>query len=200
MDTKLKLAVFASHGGSNLQSIIDASAQVDYPAEVVVVVTNNSSAYALKRAEEAGIPTIVWQKKQYPDRNAFVEFILNELDRYAVDLICLAGYMKLIPAEVVDRYKIINIHPALLPKFGGKGMYGIHVHEAVLEAGETESGVTIHEVNNKYDEGRILAQCKVAVEPQDTPESLQKRVLKYEHKLYPETIAKIAKGEISLDG
>ena len=199
MTDKLKLAVFASHGGSNLQSIIDASRDPDFPAEVALVVSNNLKAFALTRAGKAGIPTVVWQKKKFADAKAYVDFILEKLREHGIDLICLAGYMKLIPSELIRRYRIINIHPALLPKYGGKGMYGIHVHEAVLEAGEDETGVTIHQVNEKYDQGKILNSCQVAVSPDDNPESLQKKVLEFEHKLYPETIAKIAKGEITLD-
>jgi phosphoribosylglycinamide formyltransferase 1 len=199
MTDKLKLAVFASHGGSNLQSIIDASRDPDFPAEVALVVSNNLKAFALTRAGKAGIPTVVWQKKKFADAKAYVDFILEKLREHGIDLICLAGYMKLIPSELIRQYRIINIHPALLPKYGGKGMYGIHVHEAVLEAGEDETGVTIHQVNEKYDQGKILNSCQVAVSPDDNPESLQKKVLEFEHKLYPETIAKIAKGEITLD-
>jgi phosphoribosylglycinamide formyltransferase-1 len=141
----------------------------------------------------------VWQKKKLADAKAYVDFILEKLREHGIDLICLAGYMKLIPSELIRQYRIINIHPALLPKYGGKGMYGIHVHEAVLEAGEDATGVTIHQVNEKYDQGKILNSCQVAVSPDDNPESLQKKVLEFEHKLYPETIAKIAKGEITLD-
>ncbi|MBD3381103.1 MAG: phosphoribosylglycinamide formyltransferase [candidate division Zixibacteria bacterium] len=199
MTDKLKLAVFASHGGSNLQSIIDASRDPDFPAEVALVVSNNLKAFALTRAGKAGIPTVVWQKKKFADAKAYVDFILEKLREHGIDLICLAGYMKLIPSELIRQYRIINIHPALLPKYGGKGMYGIHVHEAVLEAGEDATGVTIHQVNEKYDQGKILNSCQVAVSPDDNPESLQKKVLEFEHKLYPETIAKIAKGEITLD-
>lgn len=199
MTDKLKLAVFASHGGSNLQSILDASHDPGFPAEVALVVSNNAKAYALKRAEKEDVPTILWQKKKFADQKAYVDFILAKLREHKIDLICLAGYMKLIPSELINHYRIINIHPALLPKYGGKGMYGIHVHEAVLEAGEDETGVTIHQVNEIYDQGKILNRCRVAVASDDDPESLQKRVLEFEHKLYPETIAKIAKGEITLD-
>lgn len=200
MPEKLKLAVFASHGGTDLQSIIDACQDPDYPAEIAVVVSNNANAFAVERASRAGIPVIIWQIKKFDDEKAYSDFMMEILKKYKVGLICLAGYMKLIPAEIVETYKIINIHPALLPKYGGKGMYGMHVHEAVLEAGEEVSGATVHLVNEIYDDGRILAQNEVPVEKDDSPESLQKRVLEIEHQLYPETIAKIAKGEIKLNG
>jgi phosphoribosylglycinamide formyltransferase-1 len=200
MLSKLRLAVFASHGGSNFQSIIDAAQNPDFPAVIMVLVSNNKKAYAVERANNAGIPVLIWQKKDFENDRGYSEFMLEKLNEYKVDLICLAGYMKLIPDEIVKNFKIINIHPALLPQYGGKGMYGIHVHEAVLAAKEEESGVTVHQVNEIYDNGKILAQTRVKVLPSDTPETLQKRVLEYEHKIYPETIARIAKGEICLDG
>ncbi|MBD3216805.1 MAG: phosphoribosylglycinamide formyltransferase [candidate division Zixibacteria bacterium] len=200
MAEKLKLAVFASHGGTDLQSIIDAAQDEDYPAGIVLMVSNNKNAFAVQRAKNARIPTVIWQKKKFDDDKAYAEYMTNLLNEYEVDLICLAGYMKLIPVEIVRNFKIINIHPALLPKYGGKGMYGMHVHEAVLEAGERISGATVHQVNEKYDEGKILAQWEVPVKEDDNPETLQKRVLETEHKLYPDTIAKIARGEIELNG
>ncbi len=200
MAEKLKLAVFASHGGTDLQSIIDAAEDEDYPARIVLMVSNNKNAFALQRAKNASIPTVIWQKKKFDDDKDYTEYMTNLLKEYEVDLICLAGYMKMIPAEIVRNFRIINIHPALLPKYGGKGMYGMRVHEAVLEAGERISGATVHQVNEKYDEGKILAQWEVPVKEDDNPETLQKRVLEKEHKLYPDTIAKIARGEIELNG
>jgi phosphoribosylglycinamide formyltransferase-1 len=200
MVEKLRLAVFASHGGTDLQSIIDATEDEDYPARIVLMVSNNKNAFAVQRAKNANIPTVIWQKKKFDDDKAYAEYMASLLKEYEVDLICLAGYMKLIPRKIVRNFRIINIHPALLPKYGGKGMYGMHVHEAVLEAGERISGATVHQVNEKYDEGKILAQWEVPVKEDDNPETLQKRVLETEHKLYPDTIAKIARGEIELNG
>ncbi len=197
-ENKLKLAVFASHGGTDLQSIIDATDDPGYPAEIVLMVSNNKKAFAVERAKNAGIPVVIWQKKQFDSDREYADFMMETLKAYEVELICLAGYMKLIPAEVVRKFNIINIHPALLPKYGGKGMYGMHVHEAVIDAGETRSGATVHAVNEVYDDGAILAQQEVPVLPDDNPETLQKRVLETEHKLYSQTIAKIAKGEIKL--
>ena len=198
MSTNYKLAVFASHSGSDLQSIIDASLTPGYPAEIVVVVGNNKKAFALERAGNAEIPTILWQRKNFESDEDYADFMYQKLREFNVDLICLAGYMKLIPAKIVRDFTIINIHPALLPKYGGQGMYGLHVHEAVIAAGEKETGVTVHMVNELYDDGRILAQEIVPVVPDDTPEVLQQRVLDVEHRFYPETIAKIARGEIKL--
>lgn len=200
MEKKLKLAVFASHGGTDLQSIIDATGEPGYPAEIAVMVSNNKKAFALERAQKAEIPTILWQRKKFDDEDSYADFMIDTLRKYGVELICLAGYMKLIPIKIVRAFKIINIHPALLPKYGGKGMYGLHVHEAVIAAGDSTTGVTVHEVNEIYDNGKILAQTEVEVKSDDTPEVLQKRVLEVEHKIYPQTIAKIARGEISLDG
>jgi phosphoribosylglycinamide formyltransferase-1 len=200
MEKKLKLAVFASHGGTDLQSIIDATGQPDYPAEIAVMISNNKKAFAVERAQKAGIPTVIWQRKLYEDDDSYADFMIDTLNEYGVELICLAGYMKLLPAKIVRAYKIINIHPALLPKYGGQGMYGLHVHEAVIAAGDSVTGVTVHQVNEIYDNGKILAQTRVEVMPSDTPEILQKRVLEIEHIFYPQTIAKIARGEINLDG
>jgi len=199
MSSKLKLAVFASHGGTDLQSIIDATVDQDYPAEIVMMASNNKKSFALERAQKVGIPTILWQIKKFDDENAYANFMLDKLREYKVDFICLAGYMKLIPVEIVKQYAIINIHPAMLPKYGGKGMYGLHVHQAVIEAGEQKTGVTVHQVDEIYDHGKILSQEEVDVLPTDTPETLQKRVLEVEHRLYPDTIARIARGEIKLN-
>lgn len=199
MSEKLIIAVFASHSGTDLQSIIDATQTSDYPAEIAVVFSNNKKSYALERARKANIPTNLWQRKNFESDEDYTEFAFQKLVELKVDLICLAGYMKLIPAKIVGKFKILNIHPALLPKYGGQGMYGLHVHQAVISAGEKITGVTVHEVNEVYDDGRILAQEEVPVLANDTPEILQKRVLIIEHKFYPATIAKIARGEIKLN-
>lgn len=201
MPTPLRIAVFASHGGSNLQSLIDACAGGRIGGRLVLVVSNNRRAFALERAKNAGIETLVISDRHFDTAGEYGRTLLEQLQSRGVELICLAGYMKMIPHELFAAYrnKIINVHPALLPKFGGQGMYGIHVHEAVIEARETESGATIHIVDEDYDHGRVIAQQRVAVLPGDTPETLQARVLKVEHQLYPETVAKIAAGEIILE-
>ncbi len=201
MGESLRIAAFASHGGSNLQSLIDACQSGQIAGEIVVVISNNRKAYALARARLAKIDALHLSEKSFASRAAFVESLTAELKGRGVNLICLAGYMKFMPPEIIAHVhsRVLNIHPALLPKYGGKGMYGLHVHEAVLAAGESEPGVTVHLVDNLYDHGRILGQTKVAVEPGDTPESLQARVLKSEHRFYPEVVAKIASGEIELE-
>jgi phosphoribosylglycinamide formyltransferase-1 len=201
MTEKLRIASFASHGGSNLQTLIDGCVSGQIAGEIVLVVSNNRKAYALERAQKHGIETLVTSDRDFDTEDAYARELLQHLVTRRVKMICLAGYMKKLPNEVIRafRNRILNIHPALLPKFGGKGMFGIHVHEAVLAAGDKETGVTIHLVDEVYDNGRIISQRKVPVNPDDTPESLQQRVLEIEHQLYPETVARIASGELRLE-
>jgi phosphoribosylglycinamide formyltransferase 1 len=201
MTGKLRIAVFASHGGSNLQALIDACESGAINGTIALVFSNNRKAYALERAANHDIETLVVSERDFDSVEAYSDEIQQQFASRRIDLICLAGYMKKIPDRLIRGYhhRIVNIHPALLPKFGGKGMYGIHVHEAVLAAGEKETGVTIHLVDEVYDNGRILAQRRLAVLPDDTPETLQQRVLEIEHQLYPETVARIASGELHLE-
>jgi phosphoribosylglycinamide formyltransferase 1 len=196
----LHLGFLASHGGSNMQAIIDACKQGSLDATPCVVVSNNSESTALHRARKAGIPAYHISAATHPGTAEDRE-ILRVLRRHGVDTVILAGYMKQIGPQILAAYRgrILNIHPALLPKFGGRGMYGKRVHEAVLNAGETVTGVTIHVVDDLYDHGRILAQCDVLVREGDTADSLAERVLREEHRLYPETLRRIAAGEIVLD-
>jgi len=191
---RLRLGVLASGGGSNLQSIIDRSLDGTLSADVVVVISNNSSARALDRARKNGIDALHISSATENSPDAVDSRITREFAGRNVDLVVLAGYMKKIGPLLLQAFKgrIINIHPALLPKFGGKGMYGMHVHNAVITAGEKESGPTVHMVDDKYDHGTILAQVKVPVIEDDTPESLQKRVLAEEHRIMPDTIQYIA--------
>jgi phosphoribosylglycinamide formyltransferase-1 len=195
---KLKLGFLASHGGSNMQSIIDACKSGKINAMPVVVISNNSNSMALERAKNEGIPSYHISQKKYPDPDSLDKAIIDVLEKYEVDLVILAGYMKKLGNKVIQRFKgkILNIHPALLPKYGGEGMYGRFVHEAVIKNKEKESGCTVHIVDEVYDHGRILGQAKVPVLPDDTPETLAARVLEQEHLLYPSIIGKIASGEI----
>jgi phosphoribosylglycinamide formyltransferase-1 len=197
---KLKIGVLASHGGSNLQAIIDSCEASRIPAEVVVVISNNGQAGALARARKHKIDAIHLSNKHYPNDEDLDDAIVRELKEHQVDLVCLAGYMKKRGRAFLQAFnnRILNIHPALLPKFGGSGFYGMRVHEAVLAAGEKESGATVHLVDERYDHGLILAQRRVPVLPDDTPETLAARVLVEEHKIYAEVIGKIALGEIKL--
>jgi phosphoribosylglycinamide formyltransferase 1 len=198
---KLRLGFLASHGGSNMQAIIDACKDGRLHAEPAAVISNNSESTALERARREGIPGFHLSSATHPDPAELDAAILRVLEERGVDLVVLAGYMKLLGPKSLERYRgrILNIHPALLPKFGGKGLYGIKVHEAVLAAGETVTGVTIHLVDERYDHGPTVAQREVPVMDGDTPESLAARVLEQEHRLFPETLEKIARGEIDLD-
>ena len=191
---RLKIGVLASGGGTNLQSIIDKCLDGTLSADVVVVISNNSKAGALERAHKHGIDTVHVSSVTEGSQEAVDRKITEEMISYSVDLVVLAGYMKKIGPVLLKTYedKILNIHPALLPKFGGKDMYGMLVHEAVVDAGEKESGATVHIVDGKYDHGKILEQKRVPVFPDDTPETLRKRVLVEEQELFPKTLQKMA--------
>ncbi len=190
-----KLAVFISGTGTNLQALIDARKKGKLTAEIALVVSSSPQTGGLSRAKNADIPTFIFEEKKYPSQPVATTALLDKLKEHMIDYIANAGYLKLIAPEIIAAYpdKIINIHPALLPKYGGKGMYGIRVHEAVIAAHEKESGVTFHLVDEKYDHGRILKQIKVPVYEDDTPELLQQRILKEEHKHYPIVINNLIK-------
>ena len=196
----MNIAVFASHGGSDLQAIIDGCKNKEIKADVSVVISNNGDSMALQRAEKEKIDAYHLSVKTEGTEELLAKKILDVLDKYHIDMIFLAGYMKLLPVSVLEKYanRIFNIHPALLPKFGGKGMYGINVHNAVISAGETETGVTIHRVSAEYDSGEIVAQTKVPVLENDTAELLADRVLQREHEFLVEVISDIANGKIKL--
>jgi len=197
---KLKLGFMASHGGSNMQAIVDACRDGRLQAEPLVVISNNHDSQALERAKKAGIPAFHLNAKTHPDPDLLDDSIVEKLKEYGVELVILAGYMRKVGNSMLDAYKnrIINIHPALLPKHGGNGMYGMRVHEAVIAAGEIETGITVHLVNEDYDEGSIIAQCRVPVMPSDTPQTLAVRVLAREHQFFVETLIQIASGAINL--
>jgi len=197
---KLKLGILASHGGSNAQAIMDNARAGTINAEVAVVISNNANATVLERAAAAGVPTEIVNAVRYPGEGEEDRALVDTLRRHGVELVVLAGYMKKLGPAILDAFRgrIVNIHPALLPKHGGKGKYGIHVHESVIASGDTETGVSVHVVDEQYDHGRILGQTRLPVEPGDTPETLQERVLAVEHRFYSEIIGKIASGEITL--
>lgn len=196
----LYLGFLASHSGSNFQAIVNAIKRGDLNANPCVLVSNNSNAFVIERAKREGIPYYHLSSKQFPDENELDQKILETLIKHNVDTVVLAGYMKKVGRRVLSYFhnRVLNIHPALLPKFGGKGMFGRYVHEAVIKSGEKESGCTVHLVDENYDQGKILAQVKVPVFPNDTPESLAERILVEEHSLYPKILQKIANGEIKL--
>ena len=197
----LNIAVFGSGRGSNFGSILNAIEAGTLPEiRIACVVSNNSAAGILDIARSRALPALHLSRKQFGTDDEFASRLLSLLEQHNVGLILLAGYMKLVPSRVIERYRnrILNIHPALLPKFGGPGMYGMRVHTAVIAAGERESGATIHLVDEEYDRGPILLQKHVPVRPGDTPEALAARVLAVEHELYPEALRRIAEGEILL--
>ncbi len=192
----LRAAVFASGGGSNLQCLLDVerSAPDETPWRIVLVVSDRESAGALGRAAEAGVTTRVIPVSRR-DPTEVADETVDVLTDAAVDVVFLAGYLRLVPAPVVARWRrrILNVHPALLPSFGGKGMWGRHVHEAVLASGARVTGPTVHFVDEEYDEGTILAQWPVPVKAGDTPDLLAKRVLEAEHRLYPAAAAHLCR-------
>ncbi len=186
----LRLGVLVSGSGTNLQSMIDAVENGALKSQIVCVISNKEAAYGLERARKHQIPAYFINPKE----EGYDKKLLETLKKEQVELVVLAGYLKILNQELIHAYskRIINIHPSLLPKFGGKGFYGLHVHEAVIEAGEKESGATVHYVDAGIDTGQILIQKKVAVEIDDTPESLQKKILnQIEHKILVEAIQKL---------
>jgi len=197
---EMKIGFLASHNGSNMQATIDAHKSGELQALPAVVISNNGDSRALGRASKEGIPSYHISNRTHPKPGELDQAILDRMLEHDVDLIILAGYMKKLGPRTLARFsgRILNIHPALLPRFGGKGMYGIHVHEAVIAAGETETGVTIHAVDAEYDTGPIIAQARVPVDPKDTAESLAARVLQREHTFFPEILQRIVTGEIEL--
>ncbi|MDD4494611.1 MAG: phosphoribosylglycinamide formyltransferase [Eubacteriales bacterium] len=196
----LKIAVFASHNGSDLQAIIDACRTGAIKATVCAVVSNNADSLALQRARNSGIDHFHVSVKKYVDDDTVNNEILKILDSHDIDMIFLAGYLKKIGVDVLRKYhnRIFNIHPALLPKYGGKGMYGMNVHHAVINTKDTISGITVHRVNEEYDEGEIVAQTTVTVAQNETAESLAEKILHREHTFIIEVINKIIDGSILL--
>lgn len=190
----MNIAVFLSGTGSNFLSIARAAQDGKINVRIVLVISNREEAKGLRHAEGMGIPTTVFDRSKWADGNAFGQEMLKTLNSFNVEFIVLAGYLKKIPPLVIRAFskKIVNIHPALLPEFGGKGMFGMNVHRAVIEAGEAETGVTIHYVDEIYDNGEIIDQRRVAVLKNDSPESLAARVLKVEHEFYPEVLGRLA--------
>lgn len=198
----LRLAVFASGGGSNFKAILDAVANETLPATVVLLVSNKPGAGALAHARSYGVPTAVLDPSAFTSDEAYTEALQDALDAHCVTFIALAGYLRRIPSAVVRAYRgrMLNIHPALLPAFGGQGMYGRRVHEAVLASGVRWTGVTVHLVDEDYDTGPIVLQQPVPVQPGDTPDTLAARVLVEEHRLYPEALRLFAEDRVTVEG
>jgi phosphoribosylglycinamide formyltransferase-1 len=198
----LRIGVLASHEGTTLQAILDACATGQIFAQVVTVISNNGSSGALRRARAAGVGAVHLSGKTHPEAGALDAAIVAALDAARTEVVMLAGYMKKLEPGLLRHFRgrILNTHPALLPKFGGHGMYGLHVHEAVLRAGETESGPSVHLVDAEYDTGRVLEQARVPVEASDTPESLAARVQERERRLVVSVLGSIASGALVLEG
>ncbi len=180
-----KIALFVSGSGTNAENIISYFAD-SKNIKVDSLWSNKRDAFALKRAEKWGVPTFIFNRRQFYETNE----IIDELQRRGIDLIVLAGFLWLVPENILRKFTLINIHPALLPKYGGKGMYGMHVHRAVIENGDKESGISIHLVDPEYDQGKLLFQARCPVCPGDTPEDVATRVHQLEYQHFPALIEK----------
>ena len=189
------IAIFASGRGSNAEQIIKyiQTNKLSEQINVGLIVSNKKEAPVLNLAERHGIPSHIVQRKAFYERTE----LLDVLEQHKIDWIILAGFLWLIPGYLVEKFdhKIVNIHPALLPKYGGKGMYGMHVHKAVKAAGETQSGISIHYVNEHYDEGNMIFQATCDLEAQDTAEMIASKVLALEHQYFPQVVVRLALGE-----
>lgn len=190
------IAIFASGSGSNAQRIIEYFR--DHPEiKVNILLSNNKDAYALERARKLGVETFVFDRKTFKESNELVDI----LQRRTISWIVLAGFLWLMPDNLTKTFKdkIINIHPALLPLYGGKGMYGMHVHKAVVESGDKESGISIHYVNENYDEGELIFQAKCLVEPGDSAEDVAKKVQALEHEHFPRVIEELIQNKLKIN-
>ena len=197
MTVRRKVAVLISGRGSNMQSLVRACAAPDYPAEIVLVLSNRADAAGLDFARESGIATAVISHKDFPDRTSFDAAMDAEIRRHGADLICLAGFMRLLDSAIIEawRDRMINIHPSLLPSFRG-----LNTHKRALEAGVKLAGCSVHFVRPDVDTGPIIAQAAVPVLPDDTPDSLAARVLEQEHLIYPMALRMVAEGRVRVEG
>ena len=196
-DGRKRVAVFVSGGGSNLQALIDECAKPDSPARIVLVLSNNADAFGLQRAAKAGIATSVVDHREFADRPSFEQAISKALAAQHVDIVCLAGFMRVLTPDFVEawRDRMLNIHPSLLPDYKG-----LHTHERALQDGRTEHGCTVHLVRPALDDGPLLLQAKVPILPEDDPDCLAARVLAQEHRIYPAALRLLASGAVSVDG
>ncbi|MEM9469880.1 MAG: phosphoribosylglycinamide formyltransferase [Pseudomonadota bacterium] len=196
----MNLAFFASYNGSSAHAITDACLEGEIIAAPTLLITNNPEAKALEWAENKGLKTAIINAKTHEDALERDRAIADKLVENKITLVALSGYMKLIGSEIINAVddKIINIHPALLPKYGGQGMFGSNVHQAVKDNNESETGITIHQVNEQYDEGKILAQKKIPLTPTDTAADIEEKVKAAEPEFYVDTIRKIQKGLITI--
>lgn len=193
----IDVAVLISGSGTNLQALIDNCARDDFPARIVLVISNNPDAKGLERAEKAGIPTKVINHRDYPDRETYDDQLEEALNECGAKLICLAGFMRILDARFVNRWRnrMLNIHPSLLPSFKG-----IHTHERAIEAGVRFTGCTVHFVNPELDDGPIITQAVVAINPDEGADSLAERILSQEHIIYPQALKLVAEGRVRVVG
>ncbi len=193
MASTCRVVVLISGNGSNLQAIIDASQQKDYPARVVAVLSNKTEAYGLHRAQAAGIDTQIIEHSAYSDRITYDQALMQAIDHYQPDLVVLAGFMRILSDDFVQHYenRLLNIHPSLLPKYKG-----LHTHRRVLEAGDKQHGASVHFVTPSLDDGPLILQTAIEVRPDDTVASLAKRVHAVEHRIYPQAIRWFAEGRL----
>lgn len=198
--SKIKIAVFISGGGSNLQALINEIELGAIPAEIALIISNRSNAYGLTRGKAHGIKTVVIDKKAYQGAEEASSDMLMLLQGAEIDLIVLAGFLEMIPGDIVQKYRnrIINIHPSLIPSFSGKGYYGERVHEAAHNRGVRISGATVHFVNEETDGGPIILQDTVNIDFEDTPKAIQEKVLKLEHRLLPLAVKLFAEGRLKV--
>lgn len=198
----LRCAVFASGSGSNFQALIDRKNSGELHVELALLIGNNSIAGAFDKAKKHGIPSVHLAPSHFESEQVYTDKLMSLLDSHKIDLIVLAGYMKKLPSAVVNKYRhrIVNVHPGLLPAFGGKGMYGSKVHQAVIDYGAKLTGVTIHFVDEEYDHGPIISQVPIAVFDNDDSDSLAERVLKAEHSNYWKAIEAICSGRVRVVG
>jgi phosphoribosylglycinamide formyltransferase-1 len=197
MDGRLRVGVLISGRGSNLQALLEACADPDFPAQIVCVLSNHADAYGLQRAAEAGVPTVVVSHRDYPDRKTFDDAINESLRSFDVEFLCLAGFMRILDGQFVARWRdrLINIHPSLLPSFPG-----LDTHQRALDMGVKVAGCTVHFVRADVDTGPIIAQAAVLVLQDDDADSLAARVLEKEHEIYPRALRLCAEGRVTIDG
>jgi len=198
----IQIAIMASGGGTNLQALLDAWRSGQFNGEIKLVMSNKKDAKALARARATGISTLFLDPAEFSDRCAYDRELVQRFKQEKIDLVCLAGYMRILTPEFVNQFpqRIMNIHPALLPAFGGAGMYGHHVHKAVIDSGAKYSGCTVHFVDEGTDTGPIILQAVVPVLDHDTPEKLAERILIEEHRLYPRAVALFCEGCLQVAG
>ena len=194
---RLRTSILISGRGSNMEALVNAASAKDFPADIVLVLSNRPDAQGLKFAKKAGIPTVIIDHTQFETRDEFEHEIDEKLNEAKTELVCLAGFMRVLNANFVNRWRdrILNIHPSLLPSFRG-----LHTHERVLEAGVKFTGCTVHFVRPEMDDGPIVIQAAVPVNPDDTEETLAERVLEFEHKIYPMALKLVAEGKVKVSG